>query len=695
MGGCSAPNCSNSTTIGKQLFRFPKDPDHFELSQFEEIARSPAGGKKLKPNAIPTVFDVPDPPSPILMKEVKIKLDYAGKRTRGDHGYARKQLCSETGEPENNEENNKEDYSCRECDRFKAHLEQQYLNNAILQRQVEEMKKKLNKLNKIEKSLQNFLFDDQIRALSLTKRSRRAVWSQNTVQSARRIRAAVGGKEPLSPVPSQNSTYHYFKDPGDISSFRKQLLWWYDECKRELPWRTLAATESDVNKRLYAVWVSEIMLQQTQVVTVIDYYNKWMKRWPTVQDLAAATLEDVNEMWSGLGFYSRGKRLHNGAQKVMSELKGEVPTTAEDLQKFLPGVGRYTAGAVASIGMGQVTGVVDGNVIRVMCRTRAIGADCTSPSVTETLWSLANTLVDPKRAGDFNQSMMELGATVCTPKAPLCLECPIQTHCRAYKQVKIQLDLASERLLGKSTVQSSSVPDIEECGFCSLCLPPGELWDSSLGVMNFPRKPVKKQPRVERTLTCVLDRRGVGGEAEYLIVQRPSTGLLAMMWEFPSLPLEERDFSESKQKEAVLAQVQSVLGGPGSLGALQHIGEVLHIFTHIHQTYVVYRCSLSDPTGVELREGEAPTTRWVTKAVFQQAAVSTAMKKVLKLYESKESHEEECRKSWKRKRDSGSKDRKRKPQKIKVEQETSTGKKQLSLHNFFQRPMKQAIDNGS
>ncbi|XP_033884276.3 adenine DNA glycosylase isoform X1 [Acipenser ruthenus] len=505
-------------------------------------------------------------------------------------------------------------------------------------------------------------------------------------------------EEPLSPVPSQNSTYHYFKDPDDISSFRKQLLRWYDECKRELPWRTLAATESDVNKRLYAVWVSEIMLQQTQVVTVIDYYNKWMKRWPTVQDLAAATLEDVNEMWSGLGFYSRGKRLHNGAQKVMSELKGEVPTTAEDLQKFLPGVGRYTAGAVASIGMGQVTGVVDGNVIRVMCRTRAIGADCTSPSVTETLWSLANTLVDPKRAGDFNQSMMELGATVCTPKAPLCLECPIQTHCRAYKQVKIQLDLASERLLGKSTVQSSSVPDIEECasaGFCSLCLPPGELWDSSLGVMNFPRKPVKKQPRVERTLTCVLDRRGVGGETEYLIVQRPSTGLLAMMWEFPSLPLEERDFSESKQKEAVLAQVQSVLGGPGSLGALQHIGEVLHIFTHIHQTYVVYRCSLSDPTGVELREGEAPTTRWVTKAVFQQAAVSTAMKKVLKLYESKESHEEECRKSWKRKRDSGSKDRKRKPQKIKVEQETSTGKKQLSLHNFFQRPMKQAIDNGS
>ncbi|XP_058890915.1 adenine DNA glycosylase isoform X2 [Acipenser ruthenus] len=467
-------------------------------------------------------------------------------------------------------------------------------------------------------------------------------------------------EEPLSPVPSQNSTYHYFKDPDDISSFRKQLLRWYDECKRELPWRTLAATESDVNKRLYAVWVSEIMLQQTQVVTVIDYYNKWMKRWPTVQDLAAATLEDVNEMWSGLGFYSRGKRLHNGAQKV--------------------------------------TGVVDGNVIRVMCRTRAIGADCTSPSVTETLWSLANTLVDPKRAGDFNQSMMELGATVCTPKAPLCLECPIQTHCRAYKQVKIQLDLASERLLGKSTVQSSSVPDIEECasaGFCSLCLPPGELWDSSLGVMNFPRKPVKKQPRVERTLTCVLDRRGVGGETEYLIVQRPSTGLLAMMWEFPSLPLEERDFSESKQKEAVLAQVQSVLGGPGSLGALQHIGEVLHIFTHIHQTYVVYRCSLSDPTGVELREGEAPTTRWVTKAVFQQAAVSTAMKKVLKLYESKESHEEECRKSWKRKRDSGSKDRKRKPQKIKVEQETSTGKKQLSLHNFFQRPMKQAIDNGS
>lgn len=177
------------------------------------------------------------------------------------------------------------------------------------------------------------------------------------------------------------------------------------------------------------------MLQQTQVATVIDYYNKWMKRWPTVQDLAEATLEEVNQMWAGLGYYSRGKRLQEGAQKVVSELGGEMPRTVEALLKQLPGVGRYTAAAVGSIALGQVTGAVDGNVIRVLCRVRAIGADSTSPAVTEALWSTANTLVSQERPGDFNQAMMELGARVCTPKGPQCTQCPIQTLCHSYRKV--------------------------------------------------------------------------------------------------------------------------------------------------------------------------------------------------------------------------------------------------------------------
>uniref|UniRef100_A0A672LJS4 Adenine DNA glycosylase n=1 Tax=Sinocyclocheilus grahami TaxID=75366 RepID=A0A672LJS4_SINGR len=162
------------------------------------------------------------------------------------------------------------------------------------------------------------------------------------------------------------------------------------------------------------------MLQQTQVATVIDYYDRWMKRWPTVEKLAAATLEEVNQMWVGLGYYSRGRRLHEGAQKVVSELDGQMPKTTAGLLKQLPGVGRYTAGAISSIALGQVTGAVDGNVIRVLCHA---------------LWTISGTLVDPERPGDFNQVMMELDARVCTPKSPLCSQCPVQNHRHAFRKV--------------------------------------------------------------------------------------------------------------------------------------------------------------------------------------------------------------------------------------------------------------------
>ncbi|KAM3620106.1 uncharacterized protein V6R79_018414 [Siganus canaliculatus] len=261
-------------------------------------------------------------------------------------------------------------------------------------------------------------------------------------------------------------THHTFHDAADVVQLRSQLLRWYDKEKRELPWRTLALTEPDLNIRTYAVWVSEIMLQQTQVATVIDYYNKWIKRWPTVKDLAAASLEEVNQMWAGLGYYSRGKRLHEGAQKVMSELKGQMPRTVDSLLKELPGVGRYTAAAVASISLGQVTGAVDGNLIRVLCRLRAIGADSTSPAVTEALWNLANTLVDRERPGDFNQAMMELGARICTPKGPLCSQCPVQSHCHSYRRVQVKQEENSRKLLGKLDRKPSVLPDIEDCGKC-------------------------------------------------------------------------------------------------------------------------------------------------------------------------------------------------------------------------------------
>ncbi|XP_028667085.2 adenine DNA glycosylase isoform X1 [Erpetoichthys calabaricus] len=506
-------------------------------------------------------------------------------------------------------------------------------------------------------------------------------------------------KEEVSSTPSfQESTYHFFHGPVEISSFREKLLLWYDTSKRNLPWRTMAALEQDINKRAYAVWVSEIMLQQTQVATVIDYYNKWMKRWPTLQKLAEATLEEVNEMWAGLGYYSRGKRLHEGAKKVMLSFNGQMPRTAEDLQKELPGVGRYTAGAVASIAMGQATGVVDGNVTRVLCRSRTIGADCTSPVVMEALWRLSNSLVDPSRPGDFNQALMELGATVCTPKAPRCSVCPVRMHCRSFEKVEHQMKTASNRLLGTSRLEVSPVPDIESCdyvGRCPLCLPPEENWENDLGVMNFPRKPVRKQARLERTLTCILEWEENDGEAEYLLVQRPSAGLLAGLWEFPSIVLEGK-ITEKKEKELLLEQLETLLDGRGNFGEIQYVGEVVHVFSHIHQTYAVYRCSLAETTGLVKKEAEddVASSRWLTKTAFQKAAVSTAMKKIFQLYQSKESQSPKNCKGKKRKTSTDSEHNMQRSHKLKKNKQSNTGQKQLSILGIFGKSRKCEISSG-
>merc|ERR1719220_1893398 len=196
-----------------------------------------------------------------------------------------------------------------------------------------------------------------------------------------------------------------------------------------MPWREAARPSSpsyiaDPNIRGYSCLVSEVMLQQTQVVTVIEYYRKWMAKWPTVQHLASSTVEEVQEAWSGLGYYSRGRRLREAAIAVADNLKGEMPRTAEQLEK-LPGVGRYTAAAVASIAYQQVTGLVDGNVIRVLARMRRIGAPVEAKDTVGALWGISSQLVDQERPGDFNQAMMELGAVICTPKNPSCAACPV------------------------------------------------------------------------------------------------------------------------------------------------------------------------------------------------------------------------------------------------------------------------------
>ncbi|XP_045440722.1 adenine DNA glycosylase isoform X3 [Pipistrellus kuhlii] len=421
------------------------------------------------------------------------------------------------------------------------------------------------------------------------------------------------------------SPYHQFGDTAEVTAFRESLLSWYDLKKRDLPWRRRAEGEADLDRRAYAVWVSEVMLQQTQVATVINYYTRWMQKWPTLQDLASASLEEVNQLWAGLGYYSRGRRLQEGAQKVVEELGGQVPRTAETLQRLLPGVGRYTAGAVASIAFGQVTGVVDGNVVRVLCRVRGIGADPSNTFVSQQLWSLAQQLVDPARPGDFNQAAMELGAMVCTPQHPQCSQCPVQSLCRARRRVEREQLPASQSLPGS--------PDVEECapgtGQCQLCAPPTAPWDQSLGVANFPRKASRKRPREECSAICVLEQRRAPGGARVLLVQRPSSGLLAGLWEFPSVSV---DPSGRHQHKALLQELQN-WAGPLPATHLHHLGQVVHTFSHIRLTYQVYGLALEGRAPVT---GTAPGARWLTREEFHTAAVSTAMKKVFRVYEGQQ-----------------------------------------------------------
>ncbi len=212
------------------------------------------------------------------------------------------------------------------------------------------------------------------------------------------------------------------EDPRSLPKLRRQLLRWYHRSKRDLPWRH--------TRNPYKIWVSEIMLQQTQVATVIPYYERWLQTFPSLASLAAAPLPKVLKLWAGLGYYRRARMFHQAARHVQHELHGKIPKTAEALRK-LPGIGRYTAGAIASIAWGERTPVLDGNVIRILTRIFAISHSIDRPSTQEKLWKLAAALLPAKNSGDFNQAMMELGATVCFPLNPDCSQCPVRKNCRA------------------------------------------------------------------------------------------------------------------------------------------------------------------------------------------------------------------------------------------------------------------------
>lgn len=312
-------------------------------------------------------------------------------------------------------------------------------------------------------------------------------------------------------INGHSSSIHTFKD---LDFLRISLLTWYKSNARELPWRKPSVAppisvsqEEYIHslQRAYEVLVSEMMLQQTQVVTVIPYFNRWMKRFPTWETLAISNLEEVQSLWAGLGYYSRAKRLREAAiyfVKLKQE-KQPIPIDVESWVKNIPGCGEYTAGAVLSIAWNIRCPVVDGNVIRVLTRLRAVGADCHKGEGKRWVWDSASEIVDNQEPGDFNQALMELGATVCTPVNPNCEMCPLNKDCLALKEAKAVI--SGRNIFPNNTVQSKIVSyafsafklTVIDCKLC-----PIEEFKQFTSIKTYisgkyPKKAVKKPQKVK------------------------------------------------------------------------------------------------------------------------------------------------------------------------------------------------------
>ena len=299
------------------------------------------------------------------------------------------------------------------------------------------------------------------------------------------------------------------------------LLNWWDGGHADLPWRG--------TKDPYAIWVSEIMLQQTQIATVIPYYERWLGQLPMVADLATASLAEVLKLWEGLGYYSRARNMHAAAQMVMTDWNGRFPTTAAELQK-LKGIGRYTAGAIASIAFDEQVAVLDGNVIRVLSRLTDLSDDVTQTATKKQLWLLAESLVPAERPGDYNQAIMELGQQVCLPKKPSCLLCPLSELCLA-RQRGTQLER--------------------------------------------PVKPPRKRtPHYDVVAGIIWHKDG----ERFLIAQRPLDGLLGGLWEFPGGKQEAGE----TLAEALVREIMEELGIMIEVGQFQTL--VKHAYTHFRIT---------------------------------------------------------------------------------------------------------------
>lgn len=351
------------------------------------------------------------------------------------------------------------------------------------------------------------------------------------------------------------------------AQFSTELLAWFAEHRIDLPWRREPTP--------YHVWLSEIMLQQTQIDTVLPYYMRFLKIYPSIQELATAPIDDVLKLWEGLGYYSRARNLHKTAQMIVHDYDGHFPETVEGLLT-LPGIGPYTAGAIASIAFGVSAPVLDGNVIRVFTRLLDLDEDVTQTSTKNKLWEIAEDWVPEAEAGDYNQALMELGQYICRPKNPTCTDCPIQAHCQAFAN----------------------------------------------GTQD--DRPVKKKkppiPHFDVTAGLIRD-----ADERLLIAQRPMDGLLGGLWEFPGGKVEKGE----SLPECLMRELQEELAITVDVHDLFVV--VKHALTHLKITLHVFECTYLGAISpyTEPQAIEAKDWAWVTEDELDNYSFGKADRQVI------------------------------------------------------------------
>lgn len=347
-----------------------------------------------------------------------------------------------------------------------------------------------------------------------------------------------------------------------ITGFRKKLLDWYDQQARDLPWRR--------TKDLYAIWVSEIMLQQTQVDTVKPYYLRFLKAFPTVKALANSSEDKLLKLWEGLGYYRRARNLHKAAKQVVEQFDGCLPQSSEEWIQ-LAGIGRYSASAIASIALGEAVAVLDGNVKRVLARLNTFDQPINEKSSESVLWNMADQFLDPNRPGDYNQAMMECGALVCRDKLPDCCHCPVQSFCQAYKRKEVE---------------------------------------------HYPRKIAKSRiPHITVVAALIADKQG-----QLLIGKRPSEAMLGGLWEFPGGKVEAKESLEAALAREVAEELDI------TVVVREKFIVIKHAYSHFKITMHVFWCDLKKGTPKPVYHQKL---KWLSKKALHTVAFPGANKKII------------------------------------------------------------------